>query len=590
MSGTDDMARFAPGGLNADGEHEFHWQLTSLNLRDPVILELPPGDVLPVIFVPGIMGSNLRNIAKQNPIWRLDNAPSYLNFSKLKDKPGGLISDMALKMPGERQRDLNPASVEVDPGGAVPKQTAGSVYDASRYSQRGWGEVGEGSYHGFLLWLEQVLNGQGYDPAKWSQFSYVAVSATPRPGETRRPVPPLTPGIHMQMPGLPKSSERGAAELLSDDLIARARFRMPVYACGYNWLDSNTVAAQRLRQRILDVVKENSHAHSTCSQVVLVTHSMGGLVARACQQLDGMQDVIAGVVHGVMPAVGAAIAYRRCKIGMTDEGGIEAWVGAMVVGRTGQEVTAVFAQAPGALQLLPTAQYRTGWLTVDGPSGKSIAVEPNTGDPYRDIYLRRDRWWGLVREEWLSPSGGTGLKWVGYAKNLSKASQFHDTIKNSYHPNTHVFYGKDRNVASFEGVHWKVRPGAIQPDDGPRPSLQQVRDMGFDAVRDDGSNPLRVGGEEKIVTDPSGFAGLSPGIEIQNTSYWDLVCAMQDGGGDGTVPASSGAFPLQSGGPAIQQQFGLEGIGHEPAYHDHGARLVTLYSLQKIAAKAKVNA
>jgi hypothetical protein len=161
----------------------------------------------------------------------------------------------------------------------------------------------------------------------------------------------------MSMQGLPTQGEKGPMHLLSDDLIARARFRMPVYACGYNWLDSNIEAAKRLRQRIVDVIKENSHEHSRCSQVILVTHSMGGLVARACQQLDGMQEAIAGIVHGVMPSVGAAVAYRRCKIGMADEDP----AAAMVIGRTGQEVTAVFAQAPGALQLLPARQYRSGW-------------------------------------------------------------------------------------------------------------------------------------------------------------------------------------------------------------------------------------
>jgi hypothetical protein len=590
MSGNDENIRFAPGGLNADGDHVFHWQLTSSSLTDPVILEIPPNDVLPVIFVPGIMGSNLRNIATKNPVWRLDSAPSYLNVSKLKDKPGGLIAGMAAKGPGRRQTDMQPLSVEVDPGGALPKQTVGSIYELKQYVQRGWGEVGEGSYHSFLLWLEQALNGQGYNPAKWPQFSYVSVSATPRPGEAPRPIPPLRPGIRMDLSGLPGAGERGPAELFSDDLIARAHFRMPVYACGYNWLDSNGVAAQRLRQRILDVIKENSHAHSGCSQVVLVTHSMGGLVARACQQLAGMQDSIAGVVHGVMPSIGAPIAYRRCKIGMLDEGGIEAKVGARVVGRTGQEVTAVFAQAPGALQLLPTAQYGSGWLTIDGPSGKSVAVEPTTGDPYKDIYLRRDRWWGLIREEWLSPVGGTLLTWKDYKNNLTSASKFHESIQNAYHPNTYVFYGKDRKIASFEGVHWQIRRGAVQPGDGQRPSPQQVRDMGFSDVRDDGSNPLKVGGEQKLVVAGMDGTGIVPSTTVLDTSHWDLVCAVQDGGGDGTVPVSSGAFPLHSGGQAIQQQFGLEGIEHEPAYHDQTARLVTLYSLQKIATKSRITA
>jgi hypothetical protein len=567
-----DQARYAPGGPGADGAHEFSWQLTPPKFTDPVILQLLPDHVLPVIFVPGIMGSNLRNKNSKDSVWKLNSTGG---------QPAGLLQSKLMLNAGQRQAQLNPSQVEVDPSGAVPKNPAGSVYDPKSYTARGWGEVGETSYSDFLVWFEQVLNGQGFNPAKWPQFSYVAVSATSVPGQPRD-VPPLTGGIRMSMPqldGLSKLAEKASADLYSDDLIARARFRMPVYACGYNWLDSNFVGAQRLKDRIVSVIKENNQGKSRCSQVVLVTHSMGGLVARACQQLDGMREMIAGIVHGVMPAIGAPVAYRRCKVGMWDED-----LGtSLVIGKTGQEVTAVFAQAPGALQLLPTGQYRSGWLTIDGPSGKSVASEPGTGDPYHDIYLQENRWWGLVRKEWLAPAGGTNLMWPIYGQNIAAAKSFHANILDSYHPNTYVFYGKDKEIPSFEGVHWKLRHSALPPDAKTPPTPEQVSDMSFGDVRDDGSNPLHVGGGVAVV--PS-----MEGSHVVDTSYWDLVCARQDGGGDGTVSASSGAFPLHSGGASIQQQFGLTGIKHEPAYHDRTAQLVTLYATQKIAAKAKAAA
>jgi pimeloyl-ACP methyl ester carboxylesterase len=578
-----DQARYAPGGVGADGAHEFSWQLTSTRFTDPVILELPPDHVLPVIFVPGIMGSNLQDKARKDPVWRLDNKTVWNTFANvippLKDQPLKLLSGMATKSAGERQSILNPAAVEIDSRGAVPAQPVGSVFDPKDYVARHWGEVGQSSYGEFLVWLEQVLNGQGFNPARWSQFSYVAVSAMPAPGQPRE-IPPLRSGIYMsmsQLNELSKLAEKGSADLYSDDLIARSRFRMPVYACGYNWLDSNTAAAQLLSARIQSVIAENNRGKSRCLQVVLVTHSMGGLVARACQQLKGMQDAIAGIVHGVMPAIGAPVAYRRCKVGMKDEDPGTS----LVIGQTGQEVTAVFAQAPGALQLLPTTQYRPGWLTIDGPSGKSVTTVPGTDDPYQDIYRREDRWWGLVRKEWLAPLGGTALTWSTYSKNLDKARDFHSGIQDSYHPTTYVFYGKDKEVPSFEDVHWKLKRSALPPDGQTPPTPQQVSELGFGGVRDDGSNPLHVGGGLTVTP------GLN-GATVLDTSYWDLVCAKQDGGGDGTVPASSGGFPLRSGGAAIQQQFGLPEIKHEPAYHYAAAKLVTLFSLQKIAAKAKV--
>ena len=585
MSTFDPPRRYAPGGVTDTGDVVFTWQLTPSHITDPVILQLPPKNVLPVIFVPGIMGSNLQSNGSNGdpiePVWVLNN-PTIFNTGKLKDHPIGLAWATKNKKPGDRQRVLHPARVDIYPGGAVPEQTGGSVHELEQYTRRGWGEVGEGSYHGFLLWLEQVLNGQGYNPARWPQFSFTAMSATPEPGAPIEE-PKLPPNQRMAIPGLAERAENGPIELLSDELLARAQFRMPVYACGYNWLDSNIAAAKRLSERILRVIDDNNR-FGRCSQVILITHSMGGLVARACQQLPGMQDAIAGIVHGVMPAVGAAVAYRRCKIGMRDE---DAMAG-LVIGETGQDVTAVFAQAPGALQLLPTAQYHKDWLTIDAPSGRSILREPNTGDPYQDIYLRRDRWWGLVREEWLSPPGGIPLWWDIYKDNIELAREFHEGIRDAYHPHTYVFYGKDPHVPSFEGIHWQLQPGAIRPDDRPSPFAEQVSRMDFADVRDDGNNPLRVGG--RLTTFASSLAGGPwPSITTLNSSYWDLICAKQDGGGDGTVPVSSGAFPLRQGGGAIQQQLGLAGIEHEPAYHDEQARLFTLHALQKIAAKAKVS-
>ncbi|MDP1092187.1 hypothetical protein Q6316_28445, partial [Klebsiella pneumoniae] len=88
------------------------------------------------IFVPGIMGSNLRTsgritstdkagqesaIEAGTPVWRLDNtfgAPISLAWHK------------AWQRPGARQKTLHPDRVEVDAEGAVPSRPAGSVLNA----------------------------------------------------------------------------------------------------------------------------------------------------------------------------------------------------------------------------------------------------------------------------------------------------------------------------------------------------------------------------------------------------------------------------------------------------------------------------
>lgn len=572
---ASDRDRYAPGGVTSDGSYRFDWNLTSRSLTDPVKLVLPPNRVLPVVFVPGIMGSNLMDL-QGNPVW---------NLNTIGGQPLGLVKKMVFKSPGERQKLMHPARTKVDPSGHVPSKSVGSITSAKDYAERGWGEVGEGSYHGFLLWLEEHLNGQGYNPARWRDFYYTAVGATPAPGEAP-PEPKLYPGIPMRMIGLPSCAEIGGVPVpvMSDDLLKRAGFRMPVYACGYNWLASNKEGGEALRDRINDIISRNNKGNSKCTQVILVTHSMGGLVARACQKLPGMREAIAGIVHGVMPTVGAAVAYRRCKIGMVDED----WKAGMAIGEDGPSVTAVFAQAPGALQLLPTTQYRPSWLTFAGPAGKKIATaQPGGSDPYADIYLQRNYWWGLVRKEWLHPRNGVPITWNIYKQNVLKAREFHEFIKNAFHPTTYVFYGKDSAQPSFEGIHWQVMPG-IEPDNKAHPSLNQVPDLGFDQVRDSGVNPLHVGGGSRYQPSFSPYGGRGTAYE---TGYWNLQCAAQDGGGDGTVPTSSGAAPRHLGSSAIKQQFGLTGFAHEGAYRDSStAKIVTLYAIQKISGMAKVSA
>ena len=62
--------------------------------------------VIPVIFVPGVMGSNLKN-SKEGGKWRMDNTWSVL----------GWVSKSA----EDRKEILNPAHTEVDPDGKPPE-------------------------------------------------------------------------------------------------------------------------------------------------------------------------------------------------------------------------------------------------------------------------------------------------------------------------------------------------------------------------------------------------------------------------------------------------------------------------------------
>jgi pimeloyl-ACP methyl ester carboxylesterase len=567
-----DKERSQQARPSAAGKPVFDWQLSGTSLLDTVKLTLPPMTALPIVFVPGIMGSNLADL-KNEPVWLLDLTAGL---------PLSLAKRWRGKKPGARQEVLHPDRTKIYRDGNVPKKLAGTVSQRQTYTDRGWGEVSQGSYHDFLLWLEEKMNGQGFNPAKWEDFFYTSVSATPAPG-TRPPEPKLFPGIAMEMSGLPKIAEdqHFTDPVLSDDLLKRAKCRFPVYACGYNWLQSNEDAGNALQTRIEKIIAENNKGAFTCKQVILVTHSMGGLVARFCAQLPGMEQKIAGVVHGVMPAVGAAVAYRRCKVGMKDEDAMAA----MVIGSTGQEVTAVFAQAPGALQLLPSEGYEARWLSVMDASGKNTLNLP-ISDPYEEIYLVRDHWWGLVRQEWLSPTAGKPISWNDFSTNIRIAKAFHATVAKSYHPNTFVYYGASgEKYASFEGVKWRMRKG-LSPETGKAPTEQQATSYSHQAVREDGKNKIFVGGETKMETSYTPVGGGT--VVTYDTSFWEIKSDMQDGKGDGTVPVSSGKAPRRDGLKNIRQQFRLEGFAHEGSYNNPTAQRVTHYAITKIAALAKL--
>lgn len=427
------VIRFAELGNRKNGRLQAQWKLTDSKKSDVVKLIIPPNRAIPIIFVPGIMGSNLSN-KKNVPVWLLNSIAGV---------PKDLVKAWVGKKAGVRQNILHPDRTQVYKLGAVPDANINLGVDKEEYVRRGWGEVSQASYHDFLLWLEEKMNSQR-NPLDWADFENSNIPKSS--GRNVQIDAKLPPGLVMRMDGIPDFAESGfpVKPVTSDELLRRAHFSYPIYAFGYNWLCSNDDGAKALGKRIKEIIVENNTKHVKCEQVIVVTHSMGGLVARACAKLPGMAECIAGVVHGVMPAVGAAVAYRRCKVGMADE----SYVAGLVIGATGKEVSAVFAQAPGALQLLPSEEYGKGWLEIEDPSTGKCKSLPRS-DPYEEIYLERTKWWGLIKEEWLAPSGGKPIKWDKYAENIGFAKNFHKKISGYFHPNTFVFFGGGSQKKSF---------------------------------------------------------------------------------------------------------------------------------------------
>lgn len=399
-------------------------QHKSLNAEAKCIV--PPTKVIPVIFIPGIMGTNLKKSEEQGneAVWRGDHLPSVL--FKWAGMSGKTRSEL-----------LNPKTTFVDNRGDIdstihtPFSDDGCLFPSRR--ERGWGEALGFSYSQFL----SVFQGALLDDWQCDVVGFKHVRGYSF--EAR--------GILNELVGKRFNTEEAENEsvLTLDELTHFKRFLYPVHVFGYNWLQDNAISAANLAKYIDEILNLYRYKHGyglATEKVILVTHSMGGLVARyainpAEGSFKGCQDNVLGVIHGVIPDLGSPAAYRRMKTGAGQEG-----VAGSVLGATAKELMPVLARAPAALQLLPYPKYHSPWLMIDG-DGSYPKVD--SSDPFTDIYLRNDVWWKLYQSDIIhSDETKITANWNEYDQLMDgSVRDFMDhQEKGLYHPNTYVFYGK----------------------------------------------------------------------------------------------------------------------------------------------------
>ena len=537
--------------------------------RIPQVHSIPPKRVLPIIFLPGIMGSNLRmsaerqaQIGKRNNIaWRPENkkASLALGFSSA----------------AERQNQLDPAATEVDdydplnnPTGD-PAETSDARNDSVevdfRYKldvgidgpllkndpygsaprkmkeqkarERGWGEVFFASYRDLLEMCEERLNTAFYGGKMDSWWRHIVNVA---PAEWQAHTQPALKPL--------------------DEKTLRAAVKgcwFPVHAIGYNWLQSNKKSGVRVAERITSLMKRYQDQGFQCEKIILVTHSMGGLVARAVihPEMGGLHDQVLGIVHGVMPAIGAGAAYKRMRCGFEDS---TFSIVPKILGNYGDEVTAVLGNAQGGLELLPSQAYGNDWLQV-AHKGETLMSLPKNGDPYEEIYKVSGKWYSLLREAWINPAGRRrGSNFNVTCNLLDAAKAFHNAISNTYHDHSYAHYGADPNHAAWHRVVWRLDDKAHVLD------VENLR-----IATDNRQGSLKV-------IDPRhpSLPGM-PGPEFESL--------MQPGRdpGDQTVPLHSAEHQLCSG--KFKGIFRQSGYEHQDSYKHESALHSTLYSLVHIA-------
>lgn len=556
--------------------------VTPLQDKKPQAARFLPTAVLPVIFLPGIMGSNLRmSDARQQQLHKGDNIawrPDALGKTNAYGAANLSPSDRQLRLdPLQTTVDIyNPAgppdvsgdgrhnnvslsknfgspTMQSDPPGMTGGRTA-----EQKARSRGWGEVYFKSYGQLLQHLEYRLNNTFTDGTLRQEWlDVIGVD----PSDWGAPPSPL------QKP-LTEEELREVA----------AGFWFPVYAFGYNWLESNSKSAKIIAQRINRLIHDFNKSGYQCKKVIVITHSMGGLVGRALLHPDygDIADKVLGVVHGVMPAIGAPAAYKRMRAGFEDAGmlhGAEDSVGAKVAGNYGDEVAAVLANSPGGLQLLPSESYGNGWLRVKY-AGSDLESWPKNGDPYAEIYKVRGKWYSLFRDSWINPSGIDEAHGGGSFKRtcdyLDKAQNFHRTISETFHPNSYAHYCADRARRSFAEVVWEIDKNCADPtgwqnwpilDDTKQGTLELVR--WIPRAENKSLRPYIAG-----VPGPIHATILAP-----------------DAPGDQTVPVKSADYQIRSG--MFKGVFRQVGYEHQGSFKDPRAVASTLYSVVRIAQEAK---
>lgn len=544
--------------VNTAGKLVAKSALTPEVMKTRGAIAIPSSKVIPVILVPGIMGSNLRATSNKNqpknkelpagsPAWRPPNG----TLDSINE-----VKAWKNRSPAQRQRILDGDTLEVDDSGLIVLLGDFDGIQAAQMRSRWWGEVHSDSYGPLLTDLHFNLN---------RTFIRATVGGK------------RTPNYHWDTVMKYDRAKWDAADmpaLTEAELEKFAQYQYPVYACGYNWIQSNEVSAERLKSRVLEIIKFWTDRKFECQQAILVTHSMGGLVGRACAKQ--IPDNILGVVHGVMPALGAPLAYRRIACGTERSAPGAGKLAHMkmegfsdIAGNTPDRTTPVMATACGALELLPNNLYTSPWLfaSVKKPDGTIVDVSNLQHKNIYDLYRNYDVWFRLTDPDLADPAGkykaASGGVEIAINDAIAQAEKFHTTILGIYyHPNTYAYYGADEEKRSFGVFLWitEEQRALAEP-------LNKILPAGKgEATTFDGERYVVI---PEVFTSPVRAIVFMPGE--------------QDTCGDGTVSWQSGDGPRGK----VRRIFRTTGFDHQGSYGNRDMLKLTHHLICKIVQEAK---
>lgn len=361
----------------------------------------------------------------------------------------------------------------------------------------------------------------------------------------------------------------------NSDMLKIAPCWYPVHALGYNFLQSNSISAAVIAERIRGIVIGYQGCGFKCNEVILVTHSMGGLLARALihpkygNMLNDKTVKILGIYHNVMPTLGAASAYKRMRFGFQEKSGPLNTLAAQVIGIDGEHATAILANTPAPLEMLPGMAYGQEWLKVVDASDRLLWSWPRGKDSaLESIYLQpANAWWRLINPSWVNPANiplnkGGGIDNV--MQRLKDASILLKEIDKIFHPNTYASYCASKEFLSYGEITFKVIEG-LEIINSSNPENITPPPNKWKLLTDDAKGNLTVQAGTRVLK-----------LKLQHANSV----------GDETVPSDRSARHIP-GNTFIHGEKSGTGYEHQNSYTHAHVLASMLYSIVQIAKTAE---
>ena len=598
--------------FDVNGLSSTHTVLTADNDKRCKEVHCDPRTPIPVIFLPGVMGSLLCDQETGEELWYPPNMDAVLSGT------AGVVSVIGgyFASATKRATRFDPQRAIVDPRGPIIELDSKEFgFDEKEARRRGWSTVHRWSYQPTLAWLQETLNKpmlSGEPLGEWSHGDH----------EGKKAALKAVLDTHPQDYGGYGQGEAIASG--SDAFKSFCEFRYPVYAIGYNFLQSNQISGRDVLDgidfkdiqenkvtRILgirDICRENGS-----DKAIIITHSMGGIVARMACQLCGGADSIYGVVHGAQPATGAPLFAKRFRTGGEGNNIKERLTNKSLLGRDDAEFVAIASNAEGPMELSPMPDYHEGapwWIFVDKAGKERMALPQQSA--LEELYTC-DEWYGLLPDpSLLDPAGIVNQMLENSGKQISVHDQYKRTMDavvtrqaklfNNYHDNTYALYGD----GSLETKRTAAMPATSKQEISlPESDLQTWGRVVWQGDIPEDVTEAELKAAELVSDSHHGDLVISVRGQTVKLSVQHQAVAPEPGDadngiipGDGTVPVWSaaaqgrGIVPGSSGDKAagVQMAFVQGGYEHQFCFNHPWTRWATLYSVTQIAQTIGVSA